>query len=63
MRFSTLLRHLREGALSLARNGWMSFASVSSIAISLFILGVFLLLSLISALQLYYFRNRYDMQP
>jgi Cell division protein len=46
MRFSTLLRHLREGALSLARNGWMSFASVSSIAISLFILGVFLLLSL-----------------
>ena len=46
MRFSTLLRHLREGSLSLARNGWMSFASVSSIAISLFILGVFLLLSL-----------------
>lgn len=28
------------------RNGWMSFASVSSIAISLFILGIFLLLTL-----------------
>lgn len=46
MRFNTLLRHLREGVLSVIRNGWMSFASVSSIAISLFILGVFLLLSL-----------------
>ena len=46
MKFSTLLRHFREGSLSVIRNGWMSFASVSSIAISLFILGVFLLLTL-----------------
>ncbi|OUM94994.1 MAG: cell division protein FtsX [Thermobacillus sp. ZCTH02-B1] len=46
MKFSTLLRHLREGSLSVVRNGWMSFASISSIAISLFILGVFLLLTL-----------------
>jgi cell division transport system permease protein len=46
MKFSTLLRHFREGALSVIRNGWMSFASISSIAISLFILGVFLLLTL-----------------
>lgn len=46
MKFSTLLRHLREGALSIIRNGWMSFASISSIFISLFILGVFLLLSI-----------------
>lgn len=46
MRISTGIRHLREGSKSVIRNGWMSFASISSIMISLFILGVFLLLSL-----------------
>ncbi|WP_028559433.1 permease-like cell division protein FtsX [Paenibacillus pinihumi] len=46
MRFSTILRHFREGAKNIIRNGWMSFASISSIVISLFILGVFLLLAL-----------------
>jgi len=46
MKFSTILRHMREGALNIVRNGWMSFASISSIFVSLFILGVFLLLAL-----------------
>lgn len=46
MRISTAVRHLREGGKNVVRNGWMSFASISSIAISLFILGVFLLLTL-----------------
>ncbi|WP_281882969.1 permease-like cell division protein FtsX [Paenibacillus sp. YYML68] len=46
MKISTAGRHLREGLLNVGRNGWMSFASISSISISLFILGVFLLLSL-----------------
>ncbi len=46
MRISTPARHFREGARSVLRNGWMSFASASSIAISLFILGVFLMLSM-----------------
>lgn len=46
MKISTIGRHFREGAKSVARNGWMSFASASSIAISLFILGVFLLLGM-----------------
>ncbi|MCZ8523585.1 MULTISPECIES: permease-like cell division protein FtsX [Paenibacillus] len=46
MRISTAARHLREGTKNVARNGWMSFASISSIAISLLILGVFLLLTL-----------------
>jgi len=46
MRFSTLARHVREGGKSVVRNGWLSFASISSIAVSLFILGVFMLLSL-----------------
>jgi cell division transport system permease protein len=46
MKISTVTRHLREGGKNVIRNGWMTFASVSSIAISLFILGLFLLLSL-----------------
>jgi len=35
-------RHFREGFRSIWRNGWMSFASISAISISLFILGAFL---------------------
>lgn len=46
MKISTLGRHFREGGKNVIRNGWMSFASISSIAISLFILGVFLILAL-----------------
>jgi cell division transport system permease protein len=46
MTFNTLFRHLREGTKNVGRNGWMSFASISSITISLFVLGVFLLMSL-----------------
>ncbi|WP_256759078.1 permease-like cell division protein FtsX [Cohnella sp. WQ 127256] len=46
MKFSTLLRHFREGVKNVGRNGWMTFASMSSIAVSLFILGVFMLLAL-----------------
>lgn len=46
MNFNTLLRHLREGAKNVFRNGWMSVASITSIIVSLFILGVFLLLVL-----------------
>lgn len=46
MIFNSLSRHVREGSKSIFRNGWMSFASISTIVISLFILGVFMLLSL-----------------
>lgn len=46
MTFNTLLRHFREGAKSVFRNGWMSVASIISIIVSLFILGVFILLVL-----------------
>jgi len=45
MKISTFLRHIREGSKSIIRNGWMTFASIGSISISLFILGVFLLLA------------------
>lgn len=46
MRISTMGRHIREGAKNVLRNGWMSFASVSAISISLFILGIFLIMAL-----------------
>lgn len=46
MSFNTLLRHFREGAKNVFRNGWMSVASVTSIVVSLLILGVFILLVL-----------------
>ncbi|MBB6732214.1 permease-like cell division protein FtsX [Cohnella zeiphila] len=46
MRFSTLVRHIREGTKNVFRNGWMSFASMGSIIVSLFILGVFMILAL-----------------
>ncbi|MFC6334859.1 permease-like cell division protein FtsX [Paenibacillus septentrionalis] len=46
MKFSTLTRHMREGFKSILRNGWMSFASITSIFISLLILGVFILMAL-----------------
>jgi cell division transport system permease protein len=45
MKISTLSRHIREGGKSLIRNGWMTFASAGAISISLFILGIFLLLA------------------
>ncbi|TXK80922.1 permease-like cell division protein FtsX [Paenibacillus sp. N3.4] len=46
MKISTVARHLREGTKNVVRNGWMTFASISSISISLFILGIFVLITL-----------------
>lgn len=46
MSFSSLFRHFREGSKNVFRNGWMSVASITSIIVSLFVLGVFLLLVL-----------------
>lgn len=39
-------RHLREGLKNLLRNGWMTFASVSAVTITLLILGVTLMIAL-----------------
>lgn len=46
MKIRTLGRHVNQGFKNLARNGWMTFASVSAVTITLFILGVFLLLAM-----------------
>lgn len=46
MKISTMGRHVREGVKNLNRNGWMTFASVSAVTITLLILGAFLVLAL-----------------
>lgn len=38
-------RHIREGLKNLVRNGWMTFASVSAVTITLLILGVTLMIA------------------
>ncbi|WP_379970480.1 permease-like cell division protein FtsX [Ectobacillus sp. sgz5001026] len=42
MKAKTFARHVREGGKSLTRNGWMTFASVSAVTITLLLVGVFL---------------------
>ncbi|GBF10591.1 MULTISPECIES: permease-like cell division protein FtsX [Tepidibacillus] len=46
MNLNTVGRHIKEGFRNIGRNGWMTFASVSAVAITLLILGVFLLLAM-----------------
>ncbi|WP_338471801.1 permease-like cell division protein FtsX [Niallia sp. XMNu-256] len=44
MKARTLRRHVRESFKSLGRNGWMTFASVSAVTITLLLVGVFLVI-------------------
>lgn len=46
MRIRTVGRHAREGFRNLFRNGWMTFAAISAVAVTLFILGISIVLSL-----------------
>ncbi len=41
MKARTFRRHLRESFKSLRRNGWMTFASVSAVTVTLLLVGVF----------------------
>lgn len=41
MKARTLRRHVKESMKSLKRNGWMTFASVSAVTITLLLVGVF----------------------
>ena len=41
MKGRTLLRHFRESFKSLGRNGWMTFASISAVTVTLLLVGVF----------------------
>ncbi|MCA1031461.1 permease-like cell division protein FtsX [Bacillus timonensis] len=44
MNINTLFRHLRESVKNLARNSWMTFASVSAVTVTLLLVGVFLVI-------------------
>ena len=46
MKFRTSEYFIREVGLSIRRNNWMSFASIGTVAVSLFVLGMFLILVL-----------------
>lgn len=41
MKARTLRRHMKESLKNLARNGWMTFASVSAVTVTLMLVGVF----------------------
>lgn len=44
MKYRTFLRHGKEGLKNLGRNGWMTFASFSSVTIALLLVGFFMAL-------------------
>ncbi|MDV6376941.1 permease-like cell division protein FtsX [Sporosarcina sp. GW1-11] len=44
MKYRTFRRHLRESFKSLSRNGWMTFASVSAVTVTLLLIGVFFII-------------------
>lgn len=41
MKGRTMKRHVRESIKSLGRNGWMTFASISAVTVTLLLVGVF----------------------
>ncbi len=44
MKARTAGRHLRDSIKSISRNGWMTFASVSAVTVTLLLVGVFVLI-------------------
>ena len=44
MNFRTFFRHVRESFKSIGRNGWMTFASVSAVTVTLSLVGVFVVI-------------------
>lgn len=44
MKARTFGRHVKEGGKNIVRNGWMTFASVSAVTVTLLVVGAFLLL-------------------
>lgn len=41
MKFRTIRRHVKESLRSIARNGWMTFASIGAVTVTLLLVGVF----------------------
>jgi cell division protein FtsX len=61
MKASTFLHHVRESFKSLGRNGWMMFASVSAVTITLLLVGVFfvIMMNLNNVGTAYYYSHGY----
>lgn len=60
MRISNLGRHIKEGFKNLLRNGWMSFASLSTVALTLLILGSTLIMTFNAQQMSGYVTNQLD---
>ena len=58
MRFSTKQYFIKETYKSIRRNGFMSFASISTVAVSLLVLGMFLMIFLNTNNLAQYFENQ-----
>lgn len=46
MKIKTLQRHIREGSKNIIRNGWMSFASIGAVTVTLILVSIFVALML-----------------
>src|SRR5690625_2985155 len=46
MKFSTFIRHLREGSKNIVRSGRMSIASIGAVTVTLILVGTFVALML-----------------
>ena len=44
MKARTFRRHLKESFRSVIRNGWMTFASISAVTVTLLLVGIFLVI-------------------
>ena len=44
MKTRTAGRHFRDSLKSISRNGWMTFASVSAVTVTLLLVGVFVMI-------------------
>ncbi|GEO26168.1 cell division protein FtsX [Alicyclobacillus acidoterrestris] len=59
---SKILRHLREGFRNVLRNGWMTFASVSAVTVTLAVLGLTLILAMNAQQMSKYVTNQVQVQ-
>lgn len=56
MKIETLQRHVREAYRGIVKNSWMSFASIGTVAVTLLIFGIFMII----AFNLSYFTKEID---
>jgi len=60
MKISTMWRHIKEGMKNLLRNGWMTFASLTTVGLTLLILGTTLIMTFNAQQMSGYVTNQLD---